>query len=107
MEITRSEDVLIFNGLTPKLTKMSRIYEALADFMIKKQATDMSDRFNFISFQEHGPSYLDHFTFDPEIVLKSLKSFEGMTARANLAGGIFVAISFIIDVYKKISQKKT
>ena len=105
MEITRSEDVLIFNGLTPKLTKMSRVYEALADFMSKKQASDMSDRFNFISFQEHGPSYLDHFTFDPEIVLKSLKSFEGNAVRANLAGGIFVAISFIIDVYKKISQK--
>ena len=105
MEITRSEDVLIFNGLTPKITKMSRAYDAIADFMRKKQSIDVSDRFNFISFQESGPSYLDHFTFEPELILNTLKSFERKNVRANLAGGIFVAITFIIDVFKKISEK--
>jgi len=85
MEITRSEDVLIFNGLTPKITKMSRAYDAIADFMRKKQSIDVSDRFNFISFQESGPSYLDHFTFEPELILNTLKSFERKNVRANLA----------------------
>ena len=105
MEITRSEDCLIFNGLTPKITKISRAYEAIATFMRKKQAIDMSDRFNFISFQENGPSYLDHFTFEPELILNTLKSLERNFVRANIAGGIFVAITFIIDVFKKISEK--
>ena len=105
MEITRSEDSLIFNGLTPKITKISRTYDAIDTFMRYKQDKDPSDRFNFISFQETGPSYLDHFTFEPELVLNTLKSLERKSARANIAGGIFVAISFIIDVYKKISEK--
>ena len=105
MEVTRSEDCLIFTGLTPEYTKMSRAYDAIADFMKKKQSVDMSDRFNFISFQESGPSYLDHFTFEPELILSTLKSFERKSVRANLAGGIFVAITFIIDVFKKISEK--
>jgi len=105
LEIQRSEDCLIFNGLTPKITKMSRAYDAIAGFMRNKQATDVSDRFNFISFQENGPSYLDQFTFEPELILKTLKSLERKTVRANLAGGIFVAITFIIDVYKRISEK--
>ena len=105
MEVTRSEDCLIFNGLTPKITKVNRTYEAIAAFMRKKQANDMSDRFNFITFQEDGPSYLDHFTFEPELILSTLKSMERKIVRANIAGGIFVAITFIIDVYKKISEK--
>lgn len=105
MEITRSEDCLIFNGLTPKITKISRAYDAIADFMRKKQAIDVSDRFNFITFQKNGPTYLDHFTFEPELILNTLKSFERKIVRANLAGGIFVAITFIIDVFKKISEK--
>lgn len=105
MEITRSEDCLIFNGLTPKITKVSRAYEAIATFMKKKQSIDISDRFNFISFQENGPSYLDHFTFEPELILNTLKSLGRKNVRANIAGGIFVAITFIIDVYKRISEK--
>jgi len=105
MEITRSEDCLIFNGLTPKITKFNRAYEAIAAFMKKKQAIDVSDRFNFITFQETGPSYLNHFTFEPELILNTLKKMERKIVRANMAGGIFLAITFIIDVYKRISEK--
>ena len=105
MEITRSEDCLIFNGLTPKLTKMDRVYEAISEFMKKKLQTDLSDRFNFIAFQELGPSYLDQFSLDAELVINELKSVEKHLVPANLAGGIFVAVTFIIDVFKKISEK--
>ena len=66
---------------------------------------DHSDRFNVILFQEDGPNYLEDFTLNPENVLIALKSLEPMLARANVAGGIMVAITFIIDVFKKISDK--
>ncbi|MFX1412074.1 MAG: hypothetical protein ACFFA6_17150 [Promethearchaeota archaeon] len=105
MEVTRSEDCLIFNGLTPEITKMNRVYDALAEFMKRKQANDASDRFNFIVFQEDGPNYLNNFTLYPNYILETLKSLNPTLTRANVAGGIFVAVTFIIEVYKKISEK--
>ncbi len=105
MEITKSEDCLIFNGLTPEITRMDRVYEAIAEFMSKKQANDPSDRFNFIVFQEDGPNYLNNFTLYPEYIIDTLKSLTATISRANVAGGIFVAVTFIIDVFKKISDK--
>ena len=105
MEIKKSEDCLIFIGITPEFIKMSRVNDAISLFMNKKQEVDSSDRFNFIIFQNNGPTYLDHFTFDPNLILKTLKSLEKKIVKANIAGGIFVAITFIIDVFKKISEK--
>ncbi|MBY9005925.1 MAG: hypothetical protein KGD63_04125 [Candidatus Lokiarchaeota archaeon] len=105
MEVRKSEDSLIFCGITPGTIKMNRIYDAFSVFMKDKKEVDGSDRFNFIIFQNHGPSYLDHFTFDPKYIIKSLKSSEKRIVKANIAGGIFVAITFIIDVFKKISDK--
>ena len=105
MSDTRSEDTLIFNGLTPGVTDFLIVYDALKEFLDKKKSMDQSDRFNVILFQEDGPNYLEDFTLNPENVLIALKSLEPMLARANIAGGIMVAITFIIDVFKKISDK--
>ena len=105
MEITRSEDCLIFNGLTPEITKINRVYDAIAEFMKKKQAVDLSDRFNFIIFQEDDPNYLNNFTLYPDYIINTLKSLNATITRANIAGGIFVAVTFIIEVFKKISEK--
>jgi len=102
---TRSEDTLIFNALTPGITDMNLIYEAIEDFCKAKQNADPSDRFNIILFQEDGPNYLEDFTLNPENILIALKSLEPMIVKANVAGGIFVAITFIIDVFKRISEK--
>jgi len=102
---TRSEDTLIFNGLTPGITDFLIVYDALKEFLEKKKEMDHSDRFNVILFQEDGPNYLEEFTLNPENVLIALKSLEPMLSRANIAGGIMVAITFIIDVFKKISDK--
>lgn len=105
MEPTRSEDCLIFYGLTPEVTKPRQVYNAIADFMKNKQDIDPSDRFNLIVFLQDGPNYLDHFTFDPDHILKTLKSLSSDITRANIAGGIFIAITFIIEIFKKISEK--
>ncbi len=105
MQVTRSEDCLIFYALTPGSMKGSQVQGELQNFLNLKQQNDPSDRFNVIAFQEDGPTYLDHFTLDQEIILSALKAFHKTVTRANIAGGIFVAITFIIEVYKKISEK--
>ncbi|TFF95618.1 MAG: hypothetical protein EU544_02370 [Promethearchaeota archaeon] len=101
----RSEDTLIFNALTPKISKMKYFYEALEEFFKKKKAEDPSDRFDFIVFEELGPNYFENFTLNIDHVLLALQSLEPGMVRANVAGGIFTAITFIIDVFKKISEK--
>jgi hypothetical protein len=105
MESTRSEDCLIFYAFTPEITKFKHVNTAISDFMFNKQSIDPSDRFNLILFLDDGPNYLDHFTFDPEYILSTLKSLNKNISRANIAGGIFIAITFIIEVFKKISEK--
>ena len=105
MESTRSEDCLILYGFTPEIIKLKQVYNAIESFIKNKQANDPSDRFNLIVFQEDGPNYLDHFTFYPDHILKTLKSLSNKIVRANVAGGIFIAITFIIEIFKKISEK--
>lgn len=105
MESTKSEDCLIFYGFTPKITKIRQVYNSIAEFMKNKQSIDPSDRFNLIVFKHEGPNYLEHFTFNPDTILETLKSLSGDITNANIAGGIFLAITFIIEVYKKISEK--
>ncbi len=105
MEIKKSEDCLIFYGFTPEVTKLKNVFNDIADFLKNKQIIDPSDRFNLILFLKDGPNYLDHFTLDPNRVLTTLKSLSKDITRPNIAGGIFIAITFIIEVYKKISEK--
>jgi len=102
---TLSEDTLIFNALTLEITDMDQVCEALDHFMKLKKEKDQSDRFNLILFQEYGPNYLNDFTLNPENILMALKTLEPTIVQGNLASGIFVAITFIIEVYKRISQK--
>lgn len=105
MSDTRSEDTLVFMGLDPNTTDFLIVYDALKEFFDKKKALDHSDRFNVILFQEDGPNYLEEFTLNPENVLIALKSLQPMLVRANIAGGLMLAITFIIDVFKRISDK--
>ncbi|MFX1426291.1 MAG: hypothetical protein ACFFBE_07550 [Promethearchaeota archaeon] len=105
MESTKSEDCLIFYALTPEITKLKQVYNIIGEFLKNKQLIDPSDRFNLIWYQDDGPNYLDQFTFDPEYILKTLKSLGKSISKANIAGGVFIAITFIIEVFKKISEK--
>jgi len=102
---TRSEDTLVFLGLSPKVIKLKSLYKILQEFADRKQSFDLSDRFNIILFQDSGPVYLDDFSFSFENIMNILKDYDKKIVRANVAGGIFVACTFIIDVYKKISDK--
>ncbi|MHA2472663.1 MAG: hypothetical protein ACXAES_05455, partial [Promethearchaeota archaeon] len=74
MEYSKSEDCLIFYAFTPKYTKFRQVSSAVLDFMKNKQATDPSDRFNFVVYLKDGPNYLDHFVFDPIYIMSTLKS---------------------------------
>jgi len=105
MDSSKSEDCLIFYAFTPELTKFRQVSNVISDFMKNKQLTDPSDRFNLILFLKDGPNYLDQFTFDPDHILQTLKSLSKDITEANIAGGIFIAITFIIEVFKKISEK--
>ncbi len=102
---TLSEDTLILYGLTPGVTELNYVFDALREFFDVKTSKDASDRFNIILFQDFGPNYLEDFTLNSEYILTALRSLEPMLVRANIAGGIFVAVTFIIDVFKKISEK--
>ena len=44
----RSEDIVIFSGLSPDITDMEIFYIALEAFLKKYQSIDSSNRFNFI-----------------------------------------------------------
>jgi hypothetical protein len=101
----RSEDLLLLNALTPKITNMKKIYAALESFLEKKKNNDPTDRFNIILFQESGPNYLNDFTLNLENIMLALKTLEPTIVEANISYGIFVATTFIIDVFKRISNK--
>jgi len=101
----RSEDTLILNILTPGETNVIPVYNALELFLHLKKSTDESNRFNIIFFLEDGPNYLESFTLNPEHILFAIKSLNKEMVRGNVGGGLFVAISFIIDVFKKIPEK--
>ena len=103
--IKLSEDSLLLNALTPDITNMKDVYKALDQFLTKKKREDPTDRFNIILFQESGPNYLNDFTLNPENILLALNSLEPTIIEANIAWGIFIAATFIIDVYKRISHK--
>lgn len=105
METTRSEDTLIFLALNPKITNFSLILDQLRKFMNAKQSVDPTDRFNFIIFEENRPVYLEDFTFNGDLILSQLKELKSKIIKSNMAGGIFVAITFIIDVFKTVGGK--
>ena len=105
MVSNRSEDTVIFSGLTPEITDMDIFYDALEAFFKKKQDIDPSDRFNYILFQADKLNYLDDFTFDYNEVITTLKDLESTVVHTDIASGIYGALPLIIGVFKKIGDK--
>ncbi|MFO8017857.1 MAG: hypothetical protein R6U96_04425 [Promethearchaeia archaeon] len=102
---TNSEDTLLFIALSSKAIKKKNLYDGLEEFANKKLGIDPSDRFNIIIFTQSGPAYLEDFTFDFNNIIDALNEYRDSRVKSNIAGGIFVAATFIIDVFKKISDK--
>ncbi|TFF95619.1 MAG: hypothetical protein EU544_02375 [Promethearchaeota archaeon] len=105
MENTRSEDIIIFNALTPEITDINVVNDCLKEFFSDKKAIDHNDRFNVIAFTKSGPKYLEDFTLNSEYVSEVLDQLEPEMVRANISGGIFIAATFTAEVFKKISGK--
>jgi len=101
----RSEDIVIFNGLTSENTEMTIFFEALETFFKKKLSIDSSDRFNFILFEERKPHFLEDFTNDYEQLLAALKSLKSLNIKVDIASALFGAVPLFIDEYKKIGDK--
>lgn len=105
MPTTASEDTIILSALTPDYTDVNEVYEALEHFFKKKKEIDYNDRFNGIMFSKKGPQYLEDFTLNPEYLLKAIAMLKGHIGPANVAGGIFIAATFVAEIFKKISGK--
>jgi len=101
----RSEDTVIFSGLTPDITDMAVFYDALEMFIKKKQEIDSTDRFNYIIFEEIKPNYLEEFTFDSNDLLTALKALESKNTHTGIADGIYGAVPLFIGVFKTIGNK--
>jgi uncharacterized C2H2 Zn-finger protein len=91
--------------LTPEFSDAEVIYDIIEYFFNKKKEIDYNDRFNGIVFTKRGPQYLEDFTLNPSNILKAIKLLEPHFTKANIAGGIFVAATFVAEVFKRISGK--
>ncbi len=100
-----SEDIIIFNALSPNITNLEILNDALQEFFDLKKSLDLSDRYNFILFDQKGPNFLNDFTLNPGKVLSALRTLKSNLVIANVAGGIFAALTLIIDVFKKVPEK--
>ncbi|MBD3352245.1 MAG: hypothetical protein GF364_12230 [Candidatus Lokiarchaeota archaeon] len=105
MGTSKSEDTLIFLALDPRVTKYKKILRFLYEFFEKKQNIDATDRFNIISFIENGPIYFEDFTYNGNYIIKTIEQYIPKIKRINTIGGIFVAITFIIDIFKLVGGK--
>ncbi|MFW9824812.1 MAG: hypothetical protein ACFFE4_17855 [Candidatus Thorarchaeota archaeon] len=100
-----SEDCLILYGFSHETTKFRQVYDAISEFMKNKSKIDPSSRFNLVLYLNDGPNYLNHFTLDPDYVLKTLKLLKDDIIKANTFEGIFIALSLLIENFKKTSEK--
>jgi len=101
----RSEDTLVVLAISPKVTRFELLLKDLEVFFRQKQETDQTDRFNFIAFQKSGPTYLEDFSFNLELVMDNLEQVRKRWGEVNFAGGFFLALTFILDVFKKVGGK--
>ncbi|HMF32810.1 MAG TPA: hypothetical protein VKK79_15405 [Candidatus Lokiarchaeia archaeon] len=101
----RSEDTLVVIAMSPKTTKFDLLHKDLAAFFRLKQEADNTDRFNFVAFQKTGPIYLEDFTFNVDLILDHLEQARKKLGDVNLAGGFFLALTFVLDVFKKVGGK--
>lgn len=102
-ELSNSEDTLLFFAVSPKYTNINSLIKETNTFIKNKREIDGTDRFNFIAFEELGPVYFEDFLYEQEYIIDAMKGMKW--GQPNTSGGIFLAITFIIDVFKLVSAK--
>ncbi len=101
----RSEDTLVVLALSPKTTRFETLLKDLETFFKTKQEADQTDRFNFVAFLKSGPTYLEDFSFNIALVMDQLEQVRKRWGEVNFAGGFFLGLTFILDVFKKVGGK--
>ena len=105
MDSTRSEDTMIFFGLDPQITDFGGVIRAVDLYITQKKENDPTDRFNFCAFEKNGPIYYEDFVYDKGLIIDALNNIKHDITGANLAGGIFLGVTQIIEVFKKVGSK--
>jgi ribosomal protein L40E len=105
VDITKSEDLMVLFGVHPSTTNVDAVIKEVHKMFSIKQQIDATDRFNFIAFEANGPLYYEDFLFEPDYIIDALKDMKESLVPANISGGIMVAITFIIDVFKLVGGK--
>ncbi|MBN2150403.1 MAG: hypothetical protein JW839_03050 [Candidatus Lokiarchaeota archaeon] len=100
-----SEDTLVFLAVDSNFTSMDAIVKAMEDFFKLKSSLDPSDRFNLVFFTDKGPMYVEDFTFKWEQLLALLKREKEQIVNPSFESGLFLALTFILDIYKLVSGK--
>ncbi|MFX0099583.1 MAG: hypothetical protein ACFFCS_08375 [Candidatus Hodarchaeota archaeon] len=104
MNLNRSEDTIIALDFEPKNVKMKQIKTVLKQFFHKKTAADSSDRYNLVLFRGN-PSYLEDFTFKTDYILSLIDEELASANTVPVESCIFMALTFIIEVYKNVGNK--
>ncbi|MHA1792946.1 MAG: RING finger protein [Promethearchaeota archaeon] len=100
-----SEDTIILLAVDKEFTHMDTIIKGVEEFLQTKASRDPTDRFNVVFFLENGPVYVEDFTFQWDFLIKLLNDYKDRIAKPNLEGGLFIALTFILDIFKKVSGK--
>lgn len=102
--VERSEDTIIALNVDPRNVNVKILREALAGFFKKKHELDNSDRFNLVLFRGN-PAYLENFTFKSDYLLSLIKDDVQAINTIPVENIIFMALTFLIDVYKSVGNK--
>lgn len=103
--LTASEDTMIFFAVNKQYTNLDFLIGLIDTYIQRKQEKDNTDRFNFVAYEANGPISYEDFVFDRELILNALNDIKESLAVPNLAGGIFVSLTNIIEVFKTVSGK--
>ncbi len=100
-----SEDTLVILLVDREYTSMDAIIKGIEDFFKTKSSLDVTDRFNMVFFIDKGPVYVEDFTFKWDELVNLLKEYKDRIEKPNFEGGLFLALTFILDIYKLVSGK--
>jgi hypothetical protein len=100
-----SEDTIVFLAVDSNFTSMDAIVKALENFFKTKSSLDPTDRFNLVFFTEKGPIYVEDFTFKWELLVQLLKDYHEKIVNPSFEDGLFLVLTFILDIYKLVSGK--